>query len=205
MRKGSTPQRSNLSARMMSSLDIGAKLAHEDRVRAPSPRDNFFQPPPPRIVSSLVVEEACLNRAERLERRTSAVGDADQAQAAPAPRVCHLSELRRRPSAADLSLQAAFGSKRFSPWSPTPSCSASSLRPISRAGSIPHSLAGSIPVSFRSSGSYSDLRSVAVETPPCGDKAFEAHATLVCCPAPQRRSSNLAQASSARPPSSLGF
>ena len=44
-----------------------------------------------------------------------------------------------------------------------------------------------------------------VETPPCGEEAFEQLSTLVACPAPRRRPSNLVQASSSRPAAALDF
>lgn len=69
-------------------------------------------------------------------------------------------------------------------------CLTADPRPVSRASSLPQSLFSrtgrSSALSFRS-----DLRSLGsarLETPPSGDRAFEAHAALVKCPAPRRAS-----------------
>ena len=162
--QGNTPQRSNLSARMKSTLDIGFNVVERDeRERAPSPRDTFFQPPPPRLVSTLLgLEGRGSSRRVRpgsSQNRQPGTDTGDDATQA-APQVCHLSDLRRRPSAWDLSLISFASTKRFRAASPAPS-GASSLRPESRAGS--YSLAGSVPAfSIRSSGSMSDMRSIAV-------------------------------------------
>jgi len=107
------------------------------------------------------------------------------------PRVCHLSQLREWmgcSSSEDLAAeQPALGSPDgvglFADGG-------SSLRAPSRA-SIPFSLAGSLPLSARRCDSVNERRSAAVETPPGPDKAFEAHAVLVACPAPRRRASVL--------------
>ena len=156
--QGNTPQRSNLSARMKSTLDIGFNVVERDESeRAPSPRDTFFQPPPPRLVSTLLGLEGRGSsrrvRPESSQNRQPGIDAGDDATQA-APQVCHLSDLRRRPSAYDLSLISFASTKRLHATSPAPS-GASSLRPESRAGSVPA-------FSIRSSGSMSDMRSIAV-------------------------------------------
>jgi len=151
-----------------------------------------FHMPPPRMVLSL--HDYPQHR--RLRGGTSALR-----RAATVPRVCHLSDLSNlqgisNPSAAD---EPVPGSPRDS------HVDGSSIRAPSRAASLPASHAGSLPVSLRSACSFtsSGRRSGVVETPPCGERAFEAHALLVACPAPRRRASNLA--ATTRSDSFLGF
>ena len=66
----------------------------------------------------------------------------------------------------------------------------SDARPLSRATSLPASVLSingrSSRVSYGGGSFSSGHRSARLETPPCGDRAFEAHAALVACPAPQR-------------------
>jgi hypothetical protein len=155
---------------------LSSRLNALDPFELDSPASKHAMPPPleallapPRLLSLSIPDDS------RLRRLRS--GGPSEAT----PRVCHLSQLGS--SSDDLAAeQPALGSPDgvglFADGS-------SSLRAPSRA-SIPFSLAGSLPMH-----SSPSRRSAAVETPPGPDKAFEAHAVLVACPAPRRRVSVL--------------
>lgn len=226
---GETPRRAQLAARLSSKMSFDAfdsdPAFADAAIRAPSPKDNFFQSPPPRLAEALMVP----NEDSRLRRIRRGASPAPAplnhpGQTSEGPRICNLSEIRATP-------QASPGPSQHGPGSPSgsnPDGRGSSLRAPSRANSIPVSLTSSFPASVRSTRSAVCAHTAVpppfhtrrppllsltppppffihqVETPPSGANAFEAHATLVACPAPRRRPSVLVSCGS-YVPTNLGF
>lgn len=165
-------------------------------MQMPRPSDVFLPPSP-------VLSRRLRSRSVR-RSGDQVAGDPGDASSS-STRVCNLSDLRQ-------GAVVAHDGVDFSSARPSPSShGASSHRPFSRAFSIDKvSISGSLHVSL-SGDSAGQQRFAQVETPPCGDTAFEAHATLVACPAPRRRTnvshSHLRPAAlrAHRMPSTLGF
>ena len=68
---GETPRRAQLAARLSSKMSFDAfdsdPAFADAAIRAPSPKDNFFQSPPPRLAEALMVpnEDSRLRRIRR--------------------------------------------------------------------------------------------------------------------------------------------
>ena len=211
-----TPQHGNI-------LQIGAGT-QAAAARAPSPKQSLFALPPPKLASGLLnLRTSGRARIQQQRRDDGSTGSCSEPRVchlsdwhAPEPSTGAIGEHteHRGPRIAPEGLALRSGGRCGSHSPEGVEDSPADLRPLSdldtsflrpnalertaSRASIPASIfsisAQSSAQSSLSLQSWHPLSSRAVETPPCADNAFEAHAQLVACPAPVRAACRPARA-----------